>query len=147
MPVTLVSTGVTFPDLSIQGTDANNILKIPPAIGSTTANAGSFTNLTSNTSPVLTNANFNNVVVGGANTLSSGQRYFVSAGTAANVTLPATPAVGSTVTIGVDTGITGCWVLRNGQNIMKLAQDMNIDIGNVSVTLEYVDATFGWRII
>jgi hypothetical protein len=36
---------------------------------------------------------------------------------------------------------------RNGQPIMSLAQDMTIDIGNVSVTLEYVDATFGWRII
>lgn len=127
-------------------------MQTPPIIGGTSANAGIFTTLTSTGSNiaggnVLTGTNYNNVVVGGATTLSSGQRYFVTAATAANVTLPASPVVGSIVTIGVDTGITGCWVLRNGQNIMKLAQDMNIDIGNVSVTLEYVDATFGWRII
>lgn len=145
MTTALVTTGVSFPDSTVQTTAAN--FAAPPAIGGTTANAGAFTTLTAGGSSVLTQATYNNVVVGGAATLSSGQRYFVTAATAANVTLPASPAVGSIVTIGVDTGITGCWVLRNGQNIMKLAQDMNIDIGNVSVTLEYVDATFGWRII
>ena len=38
-------------------------------------------------------------------------------------------------------------VVHNGQNIMSLTQDMTVDIGNVGVTLEYTNATIGWRTI
>ena len=38
-------------------------------------------------------------------------------------------------------------VARNGSNIMSLAEDITLDKAYVSVTLYYVDATRGWRII
>jgi hypothetical protein len=101
---------------------------------------------TSNGSKIIDYANWNTVSSGGSTTLTVGNRYFVTSA-AQTVTLPATPAVGDLVVIGVPSAVVNTVVGRNGQPIMSLAQDMTIDIGNVSVTLEYVDATFGWRII
>jgi hypothetical protein len=63
------------------------------------------------------------------------------------ITLPASPSVGSEVAITVAGTITDTIIARNGQNIMSLAEDFTVDRADVTVTLYYVDATRGWRIV
>jgi hypothetical protein len=62
------------------------------------------------------------------------------------ITLPASPAAGWKVAIGV-LNFTDTIINRNSQNIMGLAENMTIDKTNVTVTLQFVDATRGWKII
>ena len=63
------------------------------------------------------------------------------------ITLPASPSAGNEVAVGVTTGITDTVITRNSENIMSLAEDLTIDVGNVVVTLVYSDSTRGWRIV
>jgi hypothetical protein len=62
------------------------------------------------------------------------------------ITLPASPAAGWKVAIGV-LGFVNTIIARNSQNIMGLAENMTIDKANVTVTLQFVDATRGWKIV
>jgi hypothetical protein len=76
-----------------------------------------------------------------------GNREFVSVTTAGlTMTLPASPAAGWEVKIQVG-DFTDTIVARNGQNIMGLAEDMTIDVANITVSLLFTDATRGWRIV
>lgn len=66
------------------------------------------------------------------------------------VTLPVTPEQYDVVYIADYAGTFGtnnCVVDRNGENIMGLAENLNIDSSNVSLALQYIDATVGWRIV
>ena len=63
------------------------------------------------------------------------------------ITLPGSPQPGWEVTIAIAGTFTDTIIARNSANIMSLAENMTIDQGNVAVTLFYVDATRGWRII
>lgn len=93
----------------------------------------------------LTPTNWNTVSAGGSTTLVPGSRYYItSAGQTVN--LPASPAVGTQVTISVGPNNTTSVVGMNGQNIMGIGQNMTIDVANISVTLEYVNSTQGWTI-
>jgi hypothetical protein len=78
-------------------------------------------------------------------TIVSGERCFVTAATQ-TITLPATPSVNEVVAIGVQ-AFEDTVIARNGENIMGLAQNMVIDKENRVVTLMYVNATEGWRIV
>jgi len=78
-------------------------------------------------------------------TLVNGERCFVTAATL-TITLPATPIANATVAIGVQ-AFENTVIARNGKNIMGLAEDMVIDKENTVVTLLYVNATEGWRIV
>jgi hypothetical protein len=76
-----------------------------------------------------------------------GNREFVSVTSAGlTMTLPASPAAGWEVKIQVG-DFTDTVIGRNSQNIMGLAEDMTIDVGNVTVNLFFTDATRGWRIV
>ena len=66
------------------------------------------------------------------------------------VTLPAAPAFNTLVHIADYAGkfaVNNLTVARNGSNIMGLAENMVISTNNVSLTLQYIDATQGWRIV
>lgn len=66
------------------------------------------------------------------------------------LTLPATPAANAVIRIADYAGTFGTnnlTVARNGSNIMGLAEDMTVSTNNVSLTLAYIDATQGWRIV
>lgn len=78
-------------------------------------------------------------------TIAAYERCFVTAA-AQTITLPAAPAVGVEVTVGV-LGFADTIVARNGSNIMSIAEDFTIDQPNTAVTLVYVDSSLGWRII
>jgi hypothetical protein len=76
-----------------------------------------------------------------------GNREFVSVTSAGlTITLPASPAAGNEVAIQVG-NFTNTVIARNAQNIMGLAENMTIDVANVTVTLFFTDATRGWRIV
>jgi hypothetical protein len=62
------------------------------------------------------------------------------------MTLPASPAAGNEVAIQVG-DFTDTVIGRNSQNIMGLAEDMTIDVANVTVNLFFTDATRGWRVV
>jgi hypothetical protein len=63
------------------------------------------------------------------------------------ITLPASPSAGAEVSITIAGAFTDTVIARNGSNIMSLAENMTIDTAEITVTLYYVDATRGWRII
>lgn len=63
-----------------------------------------------------------------------------------SLTLPTSPATGNKVMIGISSNYTDTNILRNGSNIMGLAEDMLIDIGYGTLTLIYINSTLGWRI-
>jgi hypothetical protein len=76
-----------------------------------------------------------------------GNREFVSVTAGGlTITLPASPAAGWEVKIQVGDFINTV-IGRNSQNIMGLAEDMTIDVANVTVSLLFTDATRGWRIV
>lgn len=79
-------------------------------------------------------------------TLANRERCTVTAA-AQTITLPATPSAGNEVTVTIGGTFTDTAIARNGSNIMSLAEDLTVDKANISVTLYYVDATRGWRII
>lgn len=79
-------------------------------------------------------------------TLANRERCTVTAA-GLTITLPASPLAGWEVAITVAGTFTDTIVARNGVNIMSLAENITIDKADVSVTLYYVDATRGWRII
>lgn len=88
------------------------------------------------------------VVSGTAQTAVSGVLYVLTNETEQTVlTLPAAPAVGDAVGIYNFTGRTDVLVLRNGSNIMKLAEDFTFDRDSVMITLRYINATIGWSIV
>ena len=63
------------------------------------------------------------------------------------ITLPASPAAGSEVAVTIAGTFANTIIARNGLNIMSQAENMTIDRADVTVTLYYVDATRGWRVI
>lgn len=76
--------------------------------------------------------------------LTNGETCVVTAATQ-TLTLPASPAVGSNVTIFVGNFVDTV-VARNGSNIMGLASDLTLNVADSCTTLVYTDATYGWRI-
>ena len=77
-----------------------------------------------------------------------GNREFVSVvGSGLTMTLPASPAAGWEVAVGIATTSVNTVIARNSQNIMGLAENMTVDVANITVNLVYTDATGGWRIV
>lgn len=62
------------------------------------------------------------------------------------ITLPASPSAGWEVVISVG-NFTDTIIGRNAQNIMSLAENMTIDVANITATLVFTDATRGWKIV
>lgn len=91
-------------------------------------------------------SNYTITVTATGKTLANRERCTITA-SGQTLTLPATPSAGNEVTITVAGTFTDTVIGRNGSNIMSLAENMTIDKADVSVTLYYVDATRGWRVI
>jgi hypothetical protein len=71
--------------------------------------------------------------------------YVLTNVAATTVTLPASPASGSTVWVTVTNGLTTNVIARNAQTIMGLAEDMTINRGDVTVALRFVNSS--WRLV
>lgn len=67
-----------------------------------------------------------------------------------SVVLPPNPSANSTISIADYAGTFNTHsltIVRNGRNIMGLAENMVISTKNISITLVYVNTTQGWRIV
>jgi len=91
-------------------------------------------------------SNYTITVTATGKTLSNRERCTITA-SGQTLTLPASPSAGNEVTVTIAGTFTNTILARNGSNIMSLAEDMTIDKAYISVTLYYVDATRGWRVI
>ena len=81
-------------------------------------------------------------------TATAGAHMVITAtGGAITVHLPASPTVGNHVQIHNATTREDHVIGRNAQPIMSLGEDMTIDKPHVTVSLVYVDATRGWRMV
>jgi len=78
-------------------------------------------------------------------TLVASEKCFVSSDNV-TIALPASPNSNTRVSVGVQSFVNTT-IGRNGSNIMGLAENMVIDKENTVVTLLYVNATEGWRIV
>jgi len=139
--------GATINDSPIGGTtpaagafttlEATSLDSTP--IGGTTPAAGTFTTAEAD------HYRLGNVTTGASGaTLTAGQ-FFISTAATQTVTLPGSPSAGDTVYIGVQ-DFTDTVVGRNGEPIMSTAEDMTIDVANVTLTFTYVNGTIGWRV-
>ena len=70
--------------------------------------------------------------------------YLMYAGNSLN--LPATPGIGDEVAF-LKTGVINFSVLRNGSNIMGLAENLLVDWNDLPVTLKYLNSSIGWRLM
>jgi len=77
--------------------------------------------------------------------LSHGLQYIVTA--TANLTLPSNPLPNHSIRILNASGVQTVVVHRNGQKIHNLADDLQIDITDTSVTLIFVNEQIGWWVI
>ena len=86
-----------------------------------------------------------------ATAAAAGAKYFANTATAAfTITLPATPATNATIYIADLAGTfdrNNLTVARNSSLIMGLAEDLILNIKNVSITLVYSGVTYGWKLV
>lgn len=75
-------------------------------------------------------------------TAATGTAYLLTA--SLTLTLPATPAAGDCVFVHDASGSGTCVIGRGGENIMGLAEDLNLNTGYPYLWLVYADATRGW---
>ena len=83
--------------------------------------------------------------------ISSGQRIIVdtSSSGAYTLTLPSNPSMGDEIHFldgGYNCGTDNVTIARNGNNIMGLAQNMDIDTDGAAFKLVYYNSTRGWVI-
>jgi len=123
------------------------------AVSGITASPGTNTTELATTAFVQTAMSTGQALLGGSVTVASGHKTLVAnefctaVTSGITLTLPASPASGTTVGISIAGTFTNTLVARNFEHIMGIADDLTIDNGNISVLLKYVDATRGWRII
>ena len=85
-------------------------------------------------------------VTGITQTAVAGSHYILINVAATTVTLSATPATGDTVWVTWTNGLTTNVIVRNGNTIMGIAEDMTLDAStNGTVQLRYVSSS--WRLI
>ena len=85
------------------------------------------------------------VLVGGAIVNASEGFCYYLTGNNCELTLPATASAGDMIGVRA-AGATNGTVHVNGHKINATVGDMTLDVPNFAFTLEYVDATFGWKI-
>jgi len=66
-----------------------------------------------------------------------------------NITLPTSPSTGDRIKVTDFSGLMTTYnavINRNGNNIMGLAENFNIDLNYVTCVFVYIDSTRGWGI-
>lgn len=75
---------------------------------------------------------------------------FNTSGSALACTLPSSPVANNVVYVADYAGkfaTNNLLIGRNGFNIMGLAENMTISTNNISIKLDFVDSSQGWRIV
>lgn len=110
-----------------------------------TTDTQTLTNKTLTSPTINTPVTTENVQVISTNTTAVGSRTYVFTAVL-SLTLPSSPAVGTWVRVIDRSESVGSIIVRNGQNIMGVADNLDIDSLNASFTLVFTDATRGWVI-
>lgn len=134
------------------GTPSNGELLIGNGSGLTrstlTAGTGiSVTNATGSITIAASGGGLPAVVVTASTAITAAANfhYVLTAGTAATVTLPASPTISDTIYVTVGNGLVTNVIARNGKNIQGLAEDVTLNAQYASVQLRFTaDATEGW---
>jgi hypothetical protein len=91
------------------------------------------------------------VITSDPNPASAGARYMANtSGGAFTITLPASPSASDRIVISDYSGTFDTYnltVARNGKEIMGLEENLVLNLPDVTVTLDYIDATQGWKIV
>jgi len=91
------------------------------------------------------------LVTSDPNPVSAGGRYMANtSGGAFAITLPASPSANQRIVISDYAGTFDTYNLtvgRNGNKIMGLSEDLLLNLPDVTITLDYIDGTQGWRIV
>jgi hypothetical protein len=59
-------------------------------------------------------------------------------------TLPANPSIGDRIEIINRSGVTTAILARNGENIMGVGDDLDLDVLDTAFKVTYANATDGW---
>jgi hypothetical protein len=126
------------------GTNLSVTEVVQDAVGSA-INAGIKTGISVTYDDTNNRINFSNygITTTSSNKSLSNLEYCTVNADGLQLTLP-TGAVGNKVTVGVGGNFTNTQVLRNGSNIMGLADDFTIDLPYSVINLIYIDSTLGW---
>jgi len=149
--------GTTDAQTLTNKTLTNPVINNPSGLTAASVGLGSVTNHAqlrvasnlsdlSNVFAALTSLGLNNVTTTAVSKTLVNREVCIVTAAGQTITLPSSPAVGSEVTVGV-LNFTNTVIAQGGQNIMGLGENMTIDRANVAVTLRFVDATRGWRIV
>ena len=80
-------------------------------------------------------------------TLLAGQHAVLTNVSQTTVTLPPSPTVFDYVWVTPTNARVDNRIARNGQNIMGLAEDLDIDNANATVQLRFIGGTRGWSLV
>lgn len=80
-------------------------------------------------------------------TLLAGQHAVLTNVSQTTVTLPPSPTVFDYVWVTPTNSRVDNRIARNGQNIMGLAEDLDIDNANATVQLRFIGGTRGWSLV
>jgi hypothetical protein len=144
--------GTTFTreDLNVDTLEARNVILDKNPWAQTHAVDYATFNLTPSiitASTALVAKRYGNVTEGYAHATGN---YVVSHTAAVTLTLPSSALIGDRITITDGTNKAGEFnitVARNGHNIQGYVEDLIINRGGASITLEYSNAALGWRLI
>lgn len=84
-------------------------------------------------------------IAGTTQTATTPNHYYTGNAGATALTLPASAAEGDFVYFTTTNSRTDNTILRNGLTIMGEANDLNLDIANITICLMYINSS--WRII
>jgi hypothetical protein len=90
---------------------------------------------------------FKTTVVITENTQAERSTLYVFADGNITLTLPLEPKAGDYVGISNQSNGVTCIIDRNGENIMRLSENMTLDVIDAGFTLYYIDSTKGWVIV
>lgn len=85
------------------------------------------------------------VVSGAARSMSANEHAVLTNAAASTATLPPSPAEGDVCWITGANGRSDNLIARNGKTIMGLAEDLTVNVTDITVQLRYAGAT--WRIL
>ena len=78
----------------------------------------------------------------------NGHGYFIDATSRSiDLTLPSSPSINNIVGVRVLDISNTVTILRNGENIEKIASDLIINVAGTGITLGYTNSTYGWVVI